>query len=75
MGRPRESPPVSHEEFVKYVKKEKQKVTWEMQKPTVVKPRNFAKDQIRQDAEAKATSRFIREAFKAGTCGLPRDGL
>ena len=75
MGRPREAPPVTHEEYKKYVKKLHQKWKRETQQPKEVAARNFAAEQVWQDAEAMSRGRFSREVFKPGTAGEPSDGL
>ena len=75
MGRPQEAPPVTHDEFKKYVKKMHLKWKRETAQPKEVAPRNFAAEQLRQDAEAMSRGRFTREVFKPGTAGEPSDGL
>ena len=67
MGRPREGPPVSHKVYVAYLKKEKEQLKRERKEPKVIGPRNFCEEQIRKDAEAKATGSFRRDVFKPGT--------
>ena len=74
-GRPREGPPVTYEQYVKYVKKQKLLEKRERQKPKEVKPRNFAEEQVKKDAADKATGRCPREIFKPGTSGIPSNGL
>ena len=75
MGRPREGPPVSHKMYVAYLKKEKERLKREKKEPKVIGPRNFCEDQIRKDAEAKATGSFRRDIFKANSNGEPSQGL
>ena len=69
------SPPVTHDEFKKYVKKMHLKWKRETAQPKEVAPRNFAAEQLRQDAEAMSRGRCTREVFKPGTAGEPSDGL
>ena len=54
MGRPREGPPVTEEQFKAYVKKQRLAEKKEKAKPKVIKPRNFAEDHVRKLAHDKA---------------------
>ena len=74
MGRPREGSPVSHKVYVKYIKKEKERLKKELRQPKVVGPRNFSDDQVCKDAEAKAAGTFSREVFRPGTCVRTEQG-